>query len=212
MKMPPRKTSKKQNRRLSPAEWIAAEELYRQGWTQAQISDKYGCRIETVSRHMTKRNIKGGESAATVREELAAALAKKQRDFAEAKAQRQIDSKEMLYKMTNILVGTFAKEMRDAQAANHSLAALAGSAKALKDALTSLKLGREEMYVLLDIDDAATKDELPDLSVSSMTLEEEADLRSRVAPDDDDEDDTLADQMSEVVEAVDRAVENTRGR
>lgn len=211
MKMPPKRT-KSTSRRLSPAQWIEAEELYRQGWTQAQIADKYGVRVETVSRHMTKRKVVGGDRAETVREELAAALAKKQRDFAESKAARQIDSKELLYKMTNILVGAYAKEMQAAMTSGRGLAALQGSAKALKDSLMSLKIGREEMYKLLDIDDAANKEELPDLTVASMSIEEEDALRAKIAPDEDDEGEDLVAEMQDVIEKIDHNVELTNGR
>ena len=191
-------------KRLSPAQWIEAEELYRNGWTQAQIAKQFKIRIETVSRHMTKRSVKGGERAETVREELSAALAKKQRDFAESKAQRQIDSKEMLYKMTNILLGAFAKEFQAAMTTGRGLAALSGSAKALKDSLLSMKVGREELYSLLEIKDDGIGDALPDLVVASMTVEEEEALRARVAPD--DEEDFAAD-IADVIERVDHAVE-----
>jgi hypothetical protein len=194
-------------RRLSPAQWIEAEELYRSGWTQAQISDKYKVRIETVSRHMTKRSVKGGERAETMREELAAALQKKQREFAEAKAQRQIDSKEMLFKMNNALLATYAREFKHALDTGKGLAAMQGIAKALKDSVLALKVGREELYALLEIDDSKNQNELPDLSVASMTEEEENDLRSRVESSDEEDDDAAAAAMAEVVESVDRAAE-----
>jgi DNA-binding MarR family transcriptional regulator len=210
MKMPSRSKTSKSNRRLSPAEWIACEELYRQGWTQAQLADKYKVRIETVSRHMTKKSIKGGERAETVREELAAALSRKQREFAESKAQRQIDSKEMLYKMTNILVGSFAKEMQSAMASGKGLAALQGSARALKDSLMSMKLGREEMYTLLDIEGETNKHDLPDLMVSSMSEVEETELRNRVAPD-EDEDEHLASEMQDVIASIEHQVDAANG-
>ncbi len=206
MKTPKAKPKKSTARRLSPSQWIEAEELYRSGWTQAQIADKYGVRIETVSRHMTKRGVKGGERAETVREELAAALAKKQREFVEAKAQRQIDAKEMLFKMNNALLATYAKEFKHALDTGRGLAAMAGIAKALKDSVLALKVGREELYTLLEIDDSANANELPDLSVASMTEEEENELRSRVEVSDDDEDEAAA-AMAEVVESVDRAAE-----
>ncbi len=213
MKTTTRKPSaKKRTRRLSPAEWIEAEELYRNGMTQAQIADKYGIRVETVSRHMTKRSVKGGERAEQVREELAAALTRKQREFAEAKAQRQIDSKEMLYKMTHVLIGAYAKEMQQAMATGRGLAALQGSAKALKDSLLSLKVGREEMYTLLDIKDSSDGDQLPELQVSSLSAEEEAEMRARIEPDSDDEDDeALQNDIADVIERIDHQVEMTNG-
>ena len=194
---------------MSPSQWIEAEELYRSGWTQSQIADKYGVRVETVSRHMTKRKVSGGERAETVREELAAAIAKKQRDFAESKAQRQIDAKELLFKMTNVLVGAFAKEFQQNLAAARPLAALSGSAKALKDAVLAMKVSREELYTVLDIKDDDLGDQLPDLVVSSMTEDEETALRSRVEPDADDDD--LAQQMEGVLQTIEHQVDAKHG-
>lgn len=209
MKKPP-KPSSKSNRRLSPSQWIEAEELYRNGWTQAQISDRFKVRVETVSRHMTKRSVKGGERAESVREELSAALAKKQREFAEAKAQRQIDSKEMMFKMTNILVSAFAKEFQVALSTGKGLSTLQGSAKALKDSLMSLKVGREELYAILEIKDDGAGENLPSLTVNSMTEADEAELRARIEPDDEDEEEAaaaLAAEMDDIVTRVDHEVE-----
>lgn len=201
MKTPPRTSKKKATRRLSPVEWIAAEELYRSGWTQAQVADKYGVRVETVSRHMTKRGVKGGERAETVREELAAALQKKQRQFAESQAARQIDTKEMLFKMQNALLSTYAREFKQALDTKAGLASMQGIAKALKDSVMALKISREEMYVILEVDDASNKLDLPELVVSSMTEDDEKELRARVVDRDEDEDEAAAD-MADVIEKI----------
>lgn len=212
MKKPVAKPARKAGRRLSRTEWIEAEELYRQGWTQAQLADKYGVRTETISRHMTKKAVKGGEKAEAVRQELAAALTRKQREFTESKAQREIDAKEMIYKMVNVLVGAHAKEFQAAMTSGRGLGALQTSAKALKDSLQALKVAREEIYTLLDVKEGMGADELPDLTVSAMSLDEEAELRARIAPEEDDEeDDDLAEQMAEAVQNIDHQVELING-
>lgn len=210
MKTPKPPRTKKSGRRLSPREWTEAEELYRQGWTQRQIADKYGIRIETVSRHMTQYGVKGGEAAEAVREELANALKKKQRAFAEQKAARQIDAKEMLFKMNNALLAKYAREFQEMVGSGASLAALQGVAKALKDSVHALKISREEIYTILEIQENADATELPSLQVMSMTEEEENELRTRIAPDDEEEEeDDLAREMADVVERLEHELEAT---
>lgn len=212
-KLPPRKRAAKKNRRMSPAQWVEAEELYRQGWTQAQLSDRYKVRVETVSRHMSGKKIKGGERAEAVRGEVANALLRKQREFSEVKAQREIDAKDMLFKMNNVLLGAYAREFQQAMSTGKGLAALSASAKALKDSLMSLRLGREEIYAILEVKDGGAGAELPTLEVSSMTDEEEALLRSRVTDDDEEEEEDdvaqarAAAQLEDVIAAIDRQVE-----
>lgn len=209
MKIPKPPRAKKSGRRLSPREWTEAEELYRMGWTQRQIAEKFKIRVETVSRHMTQYGVKGGEAAEAVREELANALRKKQRNFAEQKAARQVDAKEMLFKMNNALLAKYAREFQEMATSGSSLAALQGVAKALKDSVQALKISREEIYAILEIQDDDNSDQLPDLVVSSMSDEEENALRAQIAPDEDDEDDdeAIAASMADVVEKLEHELE-----
>lgn len=198
----PRPLKTPSSRRLSPAEWIEAEELYRHGKTQRELAGKFGISVESVSRHMVARAIKGGEKAEIVRRELVVAIERKTREFAEAKASRQIDAKDMLYKMNNALLATFAREFRDAQVKSANLASLSGSAKALKEALLAMKIGREEVYALLEIDPTAKSGLLPILEMHEMSEQDEANLRNRIAEGDDDEEEDAREAIAEIAALV----------
>ncbi|WEU67472.1 hypothetical protein [Xanthomonas phage JGB6] len=129
--------------RLTKHQWLEAEELYRQGWTQKDIAKRFGTRPETVSVHMNKQKVKAGESIDVVKQELEAAVTRKTRDFAEKRASRTIDTKEKMHLLINTTLGFFVKELREAQASGKTLDKIAGSAKSLKEAISALKIARE---------------------------------------------------------------------
>lgn len=178
--------------RLTKHDWLEAEELYRQGWTQKQIAAKFKCRPETVSLHMNKQKVKGGESIDVVRQELEAAVTRKVKEFAEKRAGRQIDTKERLHTLANTMLSLFVKEVKAAQTAGASLDKLAGQARSLKDAMQALKLVREELYTILEIREELNTDENPDLFIMTMSKEEEDRIRGAGGTlDEDDMDEAL---------------------
>jgi uncharacterized protein YjcR len=115
--------------RLTKHEWLEAEELYKQGYTQKDIAKKYGIRPETVSTHMNRQKIKGGENIDVVRQEMDAALQRKLKEFAEKRANRQIDTKEKFHTLINTTLAFFVRELRDAQDKSHGLDKISGSAR-----------------------------------------------------------------------------------
>lgn len=173
--------------RLTKHQWLEAEEMYRHGYTQKQIAEKFGTRVETVSIHMNKTGTKGGESVDVVRQELEAAVTRKMKEFAEKRAGRQIDAKERFHMLGNTMLSLFVKEIKEAQSKGASLDKMAGAARALKETMMALKLSREEMYVILDIKEDDNIDHVPDLMVSTMSAEEEERIRGARAPDEDEE-------------------------
>lgn len=184
--------------RLTKHEWLEAEEMYRQGYTQRQIAEKFKCRIETVSLHMNKVKVKGGESVDVVRQEMEAAVNRKVKEFADKRASRQIDAKERFHTLTTTMVSLFVKEIKEAQAAGKSLSAIAGHAKALKEAMFALQLARKEAYVILDIREDDNGDEMPDLMVSTMSEEEENRIRGAKSSSEDE--DNLDDDLRVIEE------------
>jgi DNA-binding MarR family transcriptional regulator len=182
-------TSKKENGRLSPAQWLEIEVLYQGGATQKELAEKYGVRIETISRHMTRLGIKGNEKQALVKKELELALLKKKREFAETRAQREIEAKDGLFRLQSALLSTWGREFRALVEDKKPLGALAASAKAMKEATAALKGVREEMWELLGIQPDDNSDELPDLHVAAFSPAEEQALRDAKATALDDEDD-----------------------
>lgn len=183
--------------RLTSKQWIEAEELYRHGWTQKQISEKFGVRVEAVSIHMRNKNVKSGEREEAVRDEVRKQVDSRIREFTEKKAMRQIETKESFYTLVRTLVSMFVKDVKTAQDNGHGIALAGGAAKALREALAGVKMAREELYTILnvaEIDDL--EDDLPSLGVSTLTEVEEQILRSRRGGSFDDDDDGLAESIA----------------
>jgi transcriptional regulator with XRE-family HTH domain len=193
--------------RLTKTQWLEAEELYRQGWTQKEIAEKYGVRPESVSLHMNKIGLKGGENQDLVRREIELALMRKQKEFAEKKAMRTIDTKEKLHTLVNAVLAMFVQDMQNARASGLSLANLTNSGKSLKESLAGLKLAREELYQILEIKPETDEDDLPELGVSTLTPDEENELRAAKAGafDDDDVDELLNEAAEQLVDPNEEA-------
>lgn len=176
--------------RLKKSQWLEAEELYRHGWTQKQIAEKFGVRIETVSIHMRQKSVRSGEKEDVVRHEIERAVQLRTRDFAEKKAGRQIETKESFYTLVRSLVQMFVKDVKTAQEGGAGLAMAGGAAKALKEALSGVKLAREELYTILEIPlSSSDESDLPELGVSTLTQVEENILRARKGGSFDEETD-----------------------
>lgn len=183
--------------RLTKHEWLEVEELYRQGWTQKQLSEKFKIRIETISLHMKKVGIKGGESIDVVKQEMEAAVLRKTKEFAAKRANRQIDTKEKMHTLVNTVLGFFIKDLKEAQAAGASLDKIAGSARALKEAMAALKISREELYTILEIREESTLEDTPDLFVMTMTADEENRIRGAGGTFEEDDEDEIAQNIAE---------------
>ena len=137
---------------------------------------------------MTKNRVKGGEAVDVVRQEMQIALLRKTKEFAEKKANRQIDTKEKFHTLVNSVLGFFVKELKDAQSAGKGIDSLGGSAKALKESIMGLKLAREELYSILEIKETLDYDQIPELFVMPMSIDDEEKIRSSGAYLSNDED------------------------
>lgn len=182
-------TSKK-FRKLSRLEWIKAEEMYRQGETQAKIAETFGIRIESVSRHMTKAAIKGGDKVEVVKKEIEAAVMRRKKEFAEKRENRKVVAKEQAFGITTALLGLFAqdvKRVKEKGAAAHS-AEIGVAGKALKEGLAGVSAAYDLLARVLDITPGEDKtDDLPQLQVVTMSAEEEEALRNAKALSDEEE-------------------------
>jgi IS30 family transposase len=173
--------------RLTKHQWLEAEELYKQGWTQREIGKKFGVRPETVSVHMNRHKIKGGENIDVVKQEMEIHLQRKLREFMEKKANRQIDTKEKFHTLINTTLAFFIKDIKAAQDSGVGLDKIAGSARSLKEAVQALKIAREELYTILDIQPDVGIEDAPDLFVMTMSPEDEDAIRGSGKLSDDDE-------------------------
>lgn len=184
--------------RMTKTQWLEAEELYKQGWTQKEIGAKYGVRPETVSLHMSKNKVKGGANVDVVRQELQEALNRKLKEFAEKRANRQIDTKEKFHTLINTLLAFYVKELKVAQDTGASLDKISGSARALKESITGLKMAREELYTILDIREETDMEDTPDLFVMPMSQEEEERIRGAGGYKEDDDEEELMAEIAEL--------------
>lgn len=191
--------------RMTKTQWLEAEELYKQGWTQKEVAKRFGIRPETVSVHMSKAKIKGGEKVDVVRQELSEALNRKLKEFSEKRANRQIDTKEKFHTLINSLLAFYVKELKAAQDAGASLDKIAGSARALKESISGLKMAREELYTILDIRPETDMEDTPDLFVMAMSSEEEERIRGAGGYRDEDEDDLNLDGLIDIDQEVPNA-------
>lgn len=188
--------------RLTKHEWIEAEELYKQGWTQKQIANKFKIRPETVSVHMNRQKVKGGEHIDVVKQEMEAAVNRKLKEFSEKRANRQIDTKEKFHTLINTTLAFFVKELKAAQDSGAGLGAIAGSARSLKEAVSALKIAREELYTILEIRDNNNIEDAPDLMVMTMSAEDEDRIRGsgHFVDQDDEEEQDLAELEEGAIE------------
>lgn len=177
----------KKYRKPAPREWAKAEEMYRMGSTQREISELLGVRVEAVSRHMTSAKVVGGESINKARAEIEAKLLKAKREFAEKLAKRKIQAKETTYILNTALRGQLSAEIQAIKARGGAAAEIGPAAKATKDAIEALDRSYELDRKILGItEDEDREDKLPELHVVSMTEAEEEELRNTKALVDED--------------------------
>lgn len=195
------------SKRMRPAQWAEAEALWESGQvTLVDLAKKFDKAEETFSRHFKKKGLKKGakkdEHAEKVKEKVADAIA----DDATVLASRIRETKEEHYQMARAIGKLTWREVLKAQTAG-SVAASTPEFKSLKEAMTVLKLVREERWAVLGLDNPDTENDanLPDLVIQELTAdqieamqeEQEKDLalqslnldESRAPESDEDEDD-----------------------
>lgn len=195
--------SSQRTRRLSRSDWAVAEEMYRQGSTQAQIADKFGIRVETVSRHMTKEGVKGGEKVDIVRREAELAVARKKREFAERVADRKIRAKDDIYNLTQTTLALFAKEVKAVKDKSDPMGVLLPAAKTMKDALAGIGQAWDQFVKVLDIKpNEDNPEQVPEIVVRGMTADEERALREQQRAIEDADVDEGIDSLAKGEEAT----------
>ena len=172
---------------LTRKEWAECELLWARGDnTLKQLSEKFrGIRPETISQHMRREGIKKGESADLVKAEMENALRNRERKFADSRAERIIQTREEMFLITRGLTIAVAKVVNEAKQKNEQLGIHLNTIKAHKEAIAAVKMGREEVYAILNYDPTdAGEEDLPELVVREMTEEEEEGIRQQQREDD----------------------------
>lgn len=162
------------SKRMTPAQWAEAESLWESGQvTLADLAKKFNKAEETFSRYFKGKGLKKGAKAAEhaekVKEKVADAIA----DDATVLAQRIRETKEEHYQMARAIGKLTWREVLKAQSGG-SIAESTPEFKSLKEAMTVLKLVREERWAVLGLDNPDTENDanLPELVIQELTAEQ----------------------------------------
>jgi len=159
------------SKRMTPAQWAEAEALWESGQvTLVDLAKKFDKAEETFSRYFKKKGMKKGakkeEHAEKVKERVADAIA----DDATVLASRIRETKEEHYQMARAIGKLTWREVLKAQTAG-SVAGSTAEFRSLREAMTVLKLAREERWAVLGLDNPDTENDanLPDLVIQELT-------------------------------------------
>ena len=162
------------SKRMTPAQWAESEALWESGQvTLGDLAKKFDKAEETFSRYFKKKGLKKcakkDEHAEMVKEKVADSIA----DDPTELARRIRETKEEHYKMARALGQLAWREVLKAQAGG-SMAESTPEFKSLKEAMTVLKLVREERWIVLGLDNPDTENEanLPELVISELTADQ----------------------------------------
>lgn len=196
-------TSSPGYRRLSALEWSEIEAVYALGdATGAELAKKYAISERAISRHMEKKGIRHGMSAAARDAEIKRKLAEETADDVAKRAMRIRKTKEDHYKWSEALAGLTMQEILEAKKAKSSLSSIGNNLRALRIAAETLSRLRDERYQVLDVEAGDNGDELPELVIRNLTadqikrIQEDKD-RARQAEQELDMEDPLKDLLDE---------------
>lgn len=177
-----KKTQAGRQSQMKPKEWAEAEALWESGnITLSELSKRFGRAEETFSRHFASHGIKKGSKQAQSAEMVKEEVSKNIIDEAKVLSTRIRESKEEHYKMTTVITKLVMNEVLSAQKSGMPLEAKSNNIKALKDAMSVVKMAREERWAILGLDDPNTlnEDELPELMISEMTAQQIEEMHRR---------------------------------
>lgn len=185
------KQAKRPWRRLTHAEWVEAEVLWRSGQvTLTTLAEKYNCHPDTLKKQFAKKQIKKGTDARAAQALLEEELAKKTLEEAQIALERAKETKEQHYKMSTGLAQLAWAEILNARNENRPFAAVTKNIEAIQRAMEVIKKAREERFAVLGLDKDNGEDELtlPDLVVSELTDDQVVELQARNSAEDGMED------------------------
>lgn len=175
---PKRKTYPKTirgSKHMTPAQWAEAEALWEAGQvTLGDLAKKFSKAEETFSRYFKRKGLKKGakkeEHAEKVKEKVADEIA----DDATTLAKRIRETKDEHYQMARAMGQLTWREVLNAQKEGRSIATSTPQFKALKEAMTTLKMVREERWAVLGLDNPDTENDanLPELVIQELTAEQ----------------------------------------
>ena len=188
---------------LSPSEWIELEVMWGSGeYTLAQLADKSGLRVETLSRRFKSRGVSKGSSSVekAVREAI--------KDEVIDKTKQRLDKIEQrrdFYDNSALLLAQVTrKTVTDVLKDRGSLSAVEDELKTLQRASATLAKCFDISAKALGMDrEEIGNDELPELMFGELTLEQVQQIRKAQSGEDsfiDAETDALEEEIAASIE------------
>lgn len=166
-------------RRLTPKEWAKAEAMYESGeYTLEAIASEFGVHTLTVQRHMAKEGIEKGSRADEVKRRVVEKMNEEIDEDAEILKKRIRETKEQHYRLNQAIDLGIQHEIVSAKQEGRAPASAINNVKALKLMAETLKITRENRYVVLGLnDESLDTEELPTLEIREMFDYEIAEIR-----------------------------------
>ncbi|SER26257.1 hypothetical protein SAMN05216548_11417 [Faunimonas pinastri] len=179
-------TEEKKAKRLTPAQWAEATELWELGQiTMSDLVARFGITHTAISsyfkRHKITRGSRKAEVAEAVGSRVKAEAVEAVTNFAMLKRARIEETKQQAYQATTVVHTMVMKALVEAHKGSKPLAA--AEMKHLRAASAILAQVRQERYKILEIENEIDDNSLPDLIVRDLSDEEITDLQNR---DEDD--------------------------
>jgi hypothetical protein len=168
-------TDQTSSKRLTPTDWATIVTLAERGEKNLrELADQFGVSKQAISKGLKDRGITMGSRSDEVSGEVD--------DLARAERERKVKaanlSVEQYAKYNDALVKILMKRVVDGSQAPGGIAAAGAEILAIKNALSSVRIAREENWEILDIKDLLGENaELPDLNVGEYTPAEIEQIR-----------------------------------
>lgn len=191
-------TDQSSSKRLTATEWATIVTLAERGEKNLrELAEQFGVSKAAISKGLKARGITIGSRSDEVAGEVD--------DVARAERERKVKAAnlavEQYAKYNDALVKILMKRVVDGSQQPLGIAAAGAEILAIKNALASVRIAREENWEILDIKDLLGENaELPDLNVGEYTPEEIEDIRQA---NEDTYNENLDDEDAEILEILD---------
>jgi hypothetical protein len=198
-------TPDKESHRLTEAQWVEVVDLWERGEVRLDdLSARFGISAPALSKGLKRRGaVKGkraGETAKAVSEALKDAAVEEALSGAELRAKRIAETRDQSYTWVEGIQKMTMQVLVEAKRDHKPFSVVAGDLKALRTAMNTIAMGRQERWAILDMENEVDDQTLPELVIRDLTENEIEALRQQ-----DDEDALLAGDLS--VEDIAAAME-----
>lgn len=165
---------KRKTVRLTESQWSEAAALWELGEvTLADLSERYGCTINSISRKLKKIGAKRGSKAQEHRREVIKTVQKSALTDSEITGQRIRDTKEEAYTWAVMLQKAALSEIANALQNKTNLAIKTPALKAIEKAIAIVETGTKIRRTALDMDkEDVDPMNMPDLVIRELTQDQ----------------------------------------